>query len=114
MRDEFTLKGYRIWRSSSGFDGDRDREFRTWKRAFECPYGHTFDLTFDADAEIPVAWECRTHSIMAKLPFGESPPPQPVRYPTKSPLDHLHERRTVAELDTLLEERLAELRNSRV
>ena len=73
-------------------------------------------LTFAADAEVPEAWECRTcgaealrrHSDATLAEVGPSggktpPPPRAKRL----------ERRTIPELEELLEERLALLRARR-
>jgi len=72
-------------------------------------------LTFAADAEVPEAWECRTCGSEALRRIGD----------TVAVVDHsgdkaarthwdmLMERRTIPELEELLEERLALLRSRR-
>ena len=114
MRDRPPLKGYRLWRSDLGSESSRITDLQTLKRAYVCPKGHSFTLSFSAEAEeIPITWECRTHSVIAVWPQGETPSPRMRRYPPKTPLEHLFARRSIAELETLLSERLREMRDLR-
>lgn len=76
---------------------------------YRCPHGHVTRLPFSIEAEVPVEWECRCGAVA--LLDGAS---APERKPGKTPRTHwdmLLERRTVAELEELLDERLALLRN---
>ena len=72
-------------------------------------------MTFAADAELPEAWECRvcgaeavrvTGEGLVEIDHGDDKTP-------RSHWDMLLERRTVAELEELLEERLAYVRSRR-
>ncbi len=77
--------------------------------------GRDTTLTFAADAEVPQTWECRTCGAEAVLRVGD----------TTVEVDHsgdkvarthwdmLLERRTIPELEELLEERLAYIRARR-
>lgn len=79
--------------------------------AYTCDNGHVTELPFSVEAEIPATWECRC-GLNAKLNDG----PEPEIKPTKAPRTHwdmLLERRTIPELEELLEERLALLREKR-
>ena len=72
-------------------------------------------MTFAADAELPEAWECRTCGAEAVLRVGDSVV-EIDHSGDKAPRTHwdmLLERRTVPELEELLEERLALLRARR-
>lgn len=79
--------------------------------SYVCPEGHVSELPFSVEADVPAIWECRC-GAEAKLVDG----PEPDRKPTKAPRTHwdmLLERRTIPELEELLEERLTLLRASR-
>ncbi len=72
-------------------------------------------LTFAADAEPPATWECRTCGAEARLQVnGESVEIEAAEEKAaRTPWDMLLERRTIPELEELLEERLAFLRARR-
>jgi len=72
-------------------------------------------LTFAADAEVPPSWECRTCGAEALLRIGEGTATVD-HSEDKAPRTHwdmLLERRTLPELEELLEERLAYIRARR-
>ena len=78
---------------------------------YVCPEGHRTELPFSVEAEIPPTWECRC-GLVAKLLDG----PEPVMKtgkPARTHWDMLLERRSVPELEALLQERLDLLRASR-
>lgn len=72
-------------------------------------------LTFSADAEPPATWECRACGAEARLQVnGESVEVVAAdEKAARTPWDMLLERRTIPELEELLEERLAFLRARR-
>lgn len=77
--------------------------------------GRDTTVPFAADAEAPEAWECRTCGAEAALRVGEKTV-EVDHSGDKTPRTHwdmLLERRTVPELEELLEERLALLRARR-
>lgn len=74
-----------------------------------CPQGHTTVITFSTEAEVPALWECRCGDE-ALLRDGERPDAKPARH-QRTHWDMLLERRTVAELEVLLDERLELLRS---
>nr|WP_274638249.1 RNA polymerase-binding protein RbpA [Microbacterium bovistercoris] len=79
----------------------------------EC--GRDTTLTFAADAEVPEAWECRTCGAEAVLRVGDgtvSVDHSEDKIP-RTHWDMLLERRTIPELEELLEERLAFIRARR-
>ena len=77
--------------------------------------GRDTDMVFSAEAEAPETWECRFCSHEATL-LVDSEPVIIDRSDAKTPRSHwdmLLERRTRAELEELLEERLQYLRSRR-
>ena len=79
--------------------------------AYVCEDGHRTELPFSVEAEIPSTWECRCNKI-AKLEDGPEPELKPTK-PVRTHWDMLLERRSVPELEELLEERLQLLRERR-
>ena len=76
-----------------------------------CPSGHLTEVPFSTEAEIPAAWECRTCGAQALAVDGREPEEGQVRK-QRTPWDMLIERRTVHDLEDLLEERLTLLRGA--
>lgn len=81
---------------------------------YRCPSRHRFVIRFFAGAEvIPHWWECRTCAAPAHTddPASEEVPVSRRGVGrTKTPWQQLRERRSIAELEVLLEERLLLLR----
>lgn len=78
---------------------------------YKCSEGHSVELPFSVEADVPALWECRC-GREALLVDG----PEPERKPTKPQRTHwdmLLERRSIPELEELLEERLNLLRTRR-
>ena len=79
---------------------------------YMCPQGHRTELPFSIEADIPPTWECRC-GLDAKLLDGPEPVSlKPVKH-VRTHWDMLLERRSLPELEQLLEERLTLLRESR-
>ena len=78
---------------------------------YECPNGHKIELPFSVEAEIPPTWECRC-GVEARLVGGPAPEAKQVKH-QRTHWDMLLERRSIPELEELLEERLTLLRESR-
>ena len=76
--------------------------------AFDCPHGHATTVPFAAEADIPSSWECRVCGATALRRDGEQPEAKPVK-PARTHWDMLLERRSIAELEEVLAERLAAL-----
>lgn len=76
-----------------------------------CPQGHRIELPFSVEADIPATWECRC-GAEARLLDGPEPERKAVK-PARTHWDMLLERRSIPELEELLEERLSLLRASR-
>lgn len=82
---------------------------------YECPScGHLTQLMFAADAEVPEQWECRNCGHAAGL-VGEDTVAEVAEPATvgRTPWEMLLERRTIPELEEILEERLQWLRSRR-
>ena len=76
---------------------------------YVCPLGHVTTLPFSVEADVPSLWECRCGE-QALLRDAAQPDAGPVKH-VRSHWDMLLERRTVAELEDLLTERLELLRS---
>lgn len=79
--------------------------------AYVCPDGHRTELPFSIEADVPPTWECRCGKD-ALLQGGNAPEPKAVKH-VRTHWDMLLERRSIPELEELLEERLTLLRQSR-
>jgi hypothetical protein len=78
---------------------------------YECPKGHSFSIPFAHDAEVPALWECRCGA--EALLHDATRPEAKVTKPARTPWDMLIERRTVGDLEVLLDERLSEVKAMR-
>jgi len=78
---------------------------------YDCPNGHVLSFPFSVEADVPLSWECHCGAL-ALLRDGDRPAAKEER-PQRTHWDMLLERRTIAELEELLEERLEVLRASR-
>lgn len=76
---------------------------------YYCPNGHTIVVPLSVEADIPPLWECRCGG-MALRENAEAPAQKPIK-PARTHWDMLMERRTTAELEALLAERLELLRS---
>jgi hypothetical protein len=77
-----------------------------------CPNGHTIVVPLSVEADVPSLWECRcgAQALRENTPLPESKASKPAR----THWDMLMERRTTAELEVLLAERLELLRSGRL
>ena len=104
---ERTLRGARL--GGQSFEDERGIEFAARQRvAYVCSQGHEFDIPMAAEAEIPALWECRC-GTEALLVDSERPEPKATK-PARTHWDMLLERRSIADLEVLLDERLQLLR----
>ena len=86
------------------------------KSTYQAADGSTFQVTFDADAEIPRLWASPKSGLEGRLLADDGVPVPLDRSDAKVPRTHwdmLLERRTRAELEELLQERLDLLRARR-
>jgi hypothetical protein len=78
---------------------------------YDCPEGHSFTMPFSVEADVPARWECRVCGAAAigrDVPLSE----EKAIKPSRTHWDMLLERRSIPELEELLEERLELLRAS--
>lgn len=108
---EGSLRGTRL--GATSYENDErvvlaDRLYVT----YDCPRGHATRVPFSSEAEeIPVLWECRC-GAEALQRSAERPDDKPTRH-VRTHWDMLRERRTIDDLEVLLDERLGLLRGSR-
>lgn len=76
---------------------------------YVCSGGHVTSLPFSIEAEVPTLWECRCGEEALRRD-AERPETGPSRH-QRSHWDMLMERRSIAELEELLAERLELLRS---
>ncbi len=108
---ERSLRGTRL--GATSYENDRNTDLAPRQDvAFDGPKGHTFTVPFAAEAEIPTTWECRVCGATAFTSAGDLPAPKKVK-PPRSHWDMLLERRSVADLEEVLAERLAVIRGQR-
>ena len=102
-----SLRGMRI--GSHSMETEDGVEFAPRLQAhYDCPNGHTIILPFSTEAEVPAVWEWRCGEE-ALLRDAERPEPKAGK-PARTHWDMLLERRTIKELEELLDERLGLLR----
>lgn len=108
---ERALRGSRLGAQSYETDANIEAAPRL-DVAYLCPQGHRFVMPFSVEAEVPPTWECRCGAD-ALREDGQLPEPKKVR-PQRTHWDMLLERRSIAELEELLAERLEILRHGTV
>jgi hypothetical protein len=105
------LRGSRL--GTVSYETDRDHDLAPRRVVvYSCPKGHEFTVSFADDAESPMHWECRLHGDESRLFDGVAPEPKKAK-PPRTHWDMLLERRSIPELEELLDERLNELRGRR-
>ncbi|MFC7406705.1 RNA polymerase-binding protein RbpA [Georgenia alba] len=107
---ERSLRGMKIGANSLESEENVDLAPRL-KADFTCPDGHSFSLPFSVDAELPPVWECKVCGKEALLRDATKPEPKKPVKPPRTHWDMLLERRSIPELEALLEERLELLRS---
>jgi len=77
--------------------------------SYSCHNGHVIAVPFAAEAEVPATWECRFCGTTATQTNSDTA--EPLRLKTgRTHWDMLLERRSLPELEAILEERLGVLR----
>ncbi len=112
-----SLRGSRL--GSHSLESDHGIEYSARKQVdYSCVHcGATTTLTFAEEAESPYDWECARCGESATLIGATAPAPsldamRPVKEP-KTPFEMLLERRSREDLEEILNERLAHLRERR-
>ena len=99
---------------AKSFEDESGVEFAARQEvSYDCSREHHFTLVFAAEADIPSLWECPrcgAESLRADWERPEAKEEKPVR----THWDMLRERRSIAELEDLLNERLDLLRSGEV
>ena len=110
-----SLRGMRL--GSTSLQSEEGVSFSPRQRkTYRTSDGTTFEVVFSADAEVPEVWESPKSGLEGRLLDAEGDPVAHEAVEAKVPRSHwdmLLERRTRAELEELLEERLAVLRARR-
>ncbi|TDD40302.1 RNA polymerase-binding protein RbpA [Saccharopolyspora elongata] len=107
-----TFKGAKGFRASYQNEDDYDESAPRRHVTYACPKGCEFSIPLAIDAGRPTVWECRAHGIDAGIvgSGGRFEPGTAAR--ARAHWDMLLERRSILELEDLLQERLALLRKS--
>jgi hypothetical protein len=101
---ERALRGSRL--GATSLEDDRDIELAPRMLVvFDCPAGHQTRVPMAAEADVPPRWECAECGAVALLRGGVQPVEKPKK-PARTHWDMLLERRTIADLEELLAERL--------
>lgn len=104
-----SLRGTRL--GALSLESDRGVEPAARRVAeYSCPRGHITRVPFSVEALAPALWECKCGDE-ALLMNSERPVPAFTK-PPRTHWDMLLERRSIAELEVLLDERLTLLRAS--
>jgi hypothetical protein len=105
---ERVLRGSRL--GSVSYENERSQELAARRRvSFVCPEGHVFDKIFAEEADFVATWDCPQCGASALAADAQRPEPKKTK-PVRTHWDMLMERRTTADLETLLAERLSEIR----
>ena len=104
------LRGSRMGAVSYETDRDHDLAPRQMVQ-YRTEDGEVYEVPFADDAEIPEEWLCK-NGKWGTLVEGEGVESKPVK-PPRTHWDVLCERRSIEELDKLLEERIEHLRKRR-
>jgi hypothetical protein len=109
------LRGMRL--GTQSLQSEEGVEFSPRKKSvYRTADGTTFEVVFSADAEVPEVWESPKTGQEGVLLSSDGSPVETVQVDSKVPRSHwdmLLERRTRAELEELLQERLDYLRARR-
>ncbi|MGA4507476.1 RNA polymerase-binding protein RbpA [Propionibacteriaceae bacterium G1746] len=99
---------------SKSFEDEEGIEFASRQQLeFKCEQGHVFELTFAAEAELPLEWECPRCGRKALRTDGALPEDKQEK-PPRTHWDMLIERRSIPDLEDLLAERLELRRNEQL
>ena len=104
------LRGSRMGAVSCETDRDHDLAPRQMVK-YRTEDGEIYEVPFADDAEIPEEWMCKNGKL-GHLVEGEGVESKPAK-PPRTHWDMLRERRSIEELDELLEERINHLRSRR-
>lgn len=109
-----SMRGMRL--GSQSLESERGVELASRQTCeFRCLEGHTFSVVFSAEAELPQTWECSAcNAVAIRLENGVEIEVTGLQVDEKrSHYDMVLERRSRDELEELLAEVLAEMRERR-
>lgn len=99
---------------AKSFEDEQGVEFAPRRELeFDCARDHHFTVTFAEEAELPTMWECPRCGGEGRRTDGVEPEVKQSK-PTRTHWDMLLERRSIAELEELLAERLGMLRSGEI
>ncbi|WP_203566475.1 RNA polymerase-binding protein RbpA [Aestuariimicrobium ganziense] len=99
---------------SKSFEDEEGIEFAARQRlGFDCELGHHFELTFAVEADLPAVWECPRCGREGRRTDGTQPEEKDEK-PARTHWDMLIERRSISDLEELLQERLELLRKDQL
>jgi hypothetical protein len=111
MADRHHMRGSRL--GAVSYETDRTDNLAPRQIArYRTENGEEFDIPFADDAEIPDAWGCRNGMEGRLIEGGELAEPKTVKVP-RTPWDMLRERRSIEQLEELLQERLEIIKSRR-
>ena len=111
MADRRGMRGSRLGAVSYETDRNHDLAPRQIAR-YRTDNGEEFDIPLAGDAEIPDTWECRNGMQGRLIEGGDLAEPKKVKVP-RTPWDMLRERRSIEQLEELLQERLEMIKSRR-
>ena len=95
---------------AKSFEDEAGVEFAARQEVgYDCARQHHFTMVFSAEDEIPALWECPRCGAESLRSDGMRPEAKEEK-PVRTHWDMLRERRSIAELEELLAERLTLLR----
>jgi rubredoxin len=105
---ERALRGTRL--GATSYESDAGIDFAPRQEIeYVCPAEHRFTMPFSVEADVPATWECKVCGQVALIVDG-TPPEEKAGKPPRTHWDMLLERRSVADLEEVLAERLQVLR----
>jgi hypothetical protein len=105
------MRGSRL--GAVSYETERNRDLAPRQIAcYRTGNGEEFEMPFADDAKAPGTWLCRNGMEGTLIEGGDLAEPKKVRVP-RTHWDRLRERRTVEELEELLEERLEIIKSRR-
>lgn len=106
------LRGSRL--GSISYETDRNSNLAPRSVArYRTANGEEFEIPLADDAEIPDTWECRNGLEGRLIEGGEAIEPKKKGKAPRTHWDMLRERRSIEELEELLQERLAMIKTRR-
>ena len=109
--DRRVMRGSRL--GALSYETNRNHDLAPRKAArYRTENGEEFDMPFAHDAEVPGTWLCRNGMEGTLIEGGDLVEPKKVKVP-RTPWDMLRERRSIEQLEQLLQERLEIIKSRR-